>query len=366
MLGEPGAPSPWRAGATGLPLLCRRVLAKPPRGRPPIPAGSAACSPRGCPGPPRAAGTPAPGRGTPPVPGMGKDAAGCRLPPPPFPLPGRPPPPRAPSPVLLPPAPGLPRRHCMSRRVCDRAWRSRRRGRARKWKVILALNRIFLKLKLFEIQRPVSAGRGRAAGGRFAAGGSGGKSRAAPGPPAPPALRPRPPWEGRARAGPGPVLHNRARRPLGRCPALSGNGRGGGGGARHRAPGAAEPAAGPLPGPVAGGGTSPARVEEPGTAPPPFATALSSGAPPGPAAQFSGGRLLRSAALRGGSGSRSPPAPGGALPAARRLAELLGSAGRGRGGPGRRRPPRDGESVGTAPANGPRLPARDIWGMACT
>lgn len=335
-----------------------------PPGQTPIPAGSAACSPRGCPGPPRAAGTPAPGRGTPQSPGWGRMRQGAGFPPPPPRSPSQADtPPRAPSPVLLPPAPGLPRRHCMSRRVCDRAWRSRRRGRARKWKVILALNRIFLKLKLFEIQRPVSAGRGRAAGGRFAAGGSGGKSRAAPGPPAPPALRPRPPWEGRA--GPGPVLHNRARRPLGRCPALSGNGRGGGGGARHRAPGAAEPAAGPLPGPVAGGGTSPARVEEPGTAPPPFATALSSGAPPGPAAQFSGGRLLRSAALRGGSGSRSPPAPGGALPAARRLAGLLGSAGRGRGGPGRRRP-RDGESVGTAPANGPRLPARDIWGMACT
>lgn len=61
--------------------------------------------------------------------------------------------PRKPSRPATAPCPGCPSRcppsprsHCMSRRVCDRAWRSRRRGRAWKWKVILALNRIFLKL----------------------------------------------------------------------------------------------------------------------------------------------------------------------------------------------------------------------------
>ncbi|XP_074779351.1 uncharacterized protein LOC141968498 [Athene noctua] len=66
----------------------------------------------------------------------------------------------------------------MSRRVCDRAWRSRRRGRAWKWKVILALNRIFLKLKYLTYSARCL--RGGAAGGKFVAGGGGG-GRESPG-----------------------------------------------------------------------------------------------------------------------------------------------------------------------------------------
>lgn len=110
--GEAGAlpPTPWGRYQAAAALPCPRGTTSPRWGLQPLS---------------RAQGTPLPVLVF--VSRVGKDAQG------------------APRPRHLLSVPVPPCRHCMSRRVCDRAWRSRSAA-ARGVKLILALNRIFLKL----------------------------------------------------------------------------------------------------------------------------------------------------------------------------------------------------------------------------